>query len=529
MTPIDFVNNTGGMMPVMAGPRIPATSCRRAKNINLFPIGGFSRRYGYARLNSSAQSAAIQTGLFDAAFSSGTHILVGTCGTKIGTMASLSGTWDDRTGALVLTAGQNNQFSFAILNDVVVCCNDVDTCIQINSALTAAVLAGSPAFTSALFAVEYRGYMFYGNTVETGTRQPDILRFSNNGSPNTFTSTDFIYVHKKQGGQLRGAIVHKDRLLCFKENNLYEVVFQPTRVASDGTVFPFIQNPNPILRGIGTQSHRTLVSFTTPETHVQPGEYVFFLDQFGMPRVYTYGLNIAPKVGWSISNCRDTGVVTLNSMVRTVSALRSAFAVDYPERNQIWLFMSQTTQMDTCWVLDYTLGWAWSQHSFADAFACGALVQHTDGTYRIFTGDRNGYTSRHDTTNLDNATSINWLYETGDIYRKSTSIRCNWPFFEMRGTTPDPTQSIGVTFIPDGNDVGQSTFSASLSTPQPLWGAPSTIWGQFSWATVGTVNKTFNPSKDAKTMRTKFSDIGGSYGLIESFSHAPIEEGTFYE
>lgn len=525
--PIDFVNNTGGMMPLMGGPRIPLTACRNAVNVNLFPIGGFSRRYGYSKLNSSAQDGGVMTGLYDASFSSGTHVLIGTCSDEIGTMDDLDGTWDDRTGALTITAGENNLFSFAILNDIVVCCNDVNTCIQVNSSLTAAVLAGSPAFTSALFPVEYRGYMFYGNTVESATRIPDRLRFSNNGTPNTFTSTNFIDVHAKQGGQLRGACVHKDRLICFKENNTYEVVFQPTRVASDGTAFPFIQNPNPILSGVGCMSHRTIVTFTTPDTHESPGEYVFFLDQYGMPRIYSYGMSVAPRIGYFISNCRDTTVVTLNTMSRTPTVLKSCFAVNYPERNQIWLFNTQTTQMDIVWVLDYTVGWAWTRHDFADPFTCAALVRHTTGIYRLFTGDRSGFTYRQDTGDLDDDAAIEWSYETGDVYNKSVSIRNNWPFCEIRGTTPGPDENISVSFIPDGNDNSSSINSVNLSSPQPLWG--SVIWGQFEWARTGTVNRTINPKLDAKTLRTKFEDVDGSFGLVESFSLAPKLEGTYYE
>lgn len=535
--PIDFNKNTDGMMPIYSGPSIPLTACRQAKNINLTPIGGFSSRYGYIRDNTSAQVVSgICTGLYEAIFSNGTHELIGTCDAKIGVRAVGATSWTDKTGVLTITAGQNNLFSFAMLNDIVVCCNDTDTCIQVASDFTTAVLAGSPAFTSALFNVEYRSYMFVGNTVETGTRQPDLLRFSANNDPGTWTSTNFITVAKKNGGTLRGAIVFRDQLLCFKENNIYAINFQPTRVASDGTAFPFIQNPTPIAPGIGSQSHRTLVRFTTPSDHQQPGEYIFFLDQYGMPRIfpgnYSYGTGTfqTVKVGYPISNCRDSLVLTLASMTKTVSVLRSSFAVHYPERNQIWLFMSQTTQMDTCWVLDYTNKWAWTFHKFADAFTCGALVQDTTGIYRPFTCDRNGFTVKHDTSTgiLDNTTAIPWFYETGDIYKGSTSIRCNWPFFEARGTAIDNTKKVGVSFIADGNDIGSVSNTISFGSAQPVWGTPLT-WGQFNWAKTGTISRTLNPKTDAKTLRTKFSDVAGAFALVESFSHAPIKDGTFYE
>lgn len=525
--PIDFYGNTDGIVCTNSGIRVPRSAAKDMKNCNLFPIGGFSSRNGYTRLNSTAfNSGAIMTSLYDAAQSSGTHLLIGTGGNKIQKMDSLDGTWDDLTGALTLTAGQNNLWTWAMLNDIAVGANDVDNCIQV-STVPAASAIGAATFTSALFVVEYRGYMFYGNTVESGTREPDRLRFSNNAVPGTITSTDTILVHKKQGGQLRGAIVYQDRLLCMKENGFYEVIFQPTRVASDGTLFPFIQNPNPILVGIGGQSHRTLVHFTTPSTHSSPGDYIFFVDQYGMPRIYAGGSK-SFQVGYPISMSRDTTIESLSDMLRTTAVLRSMFAINYPERNQIWVFMPLTTQMDRCWVLDYTNGWAWGKHIFASSFTCGALVQHTNGTYRIFTGDRSGFTVRHDTTTLDHTTAIDAYYRSGDVFEGSPVARHNWPFCEIRGQTGSDTQPVEISFAADGEDVPTSSDSVILKRSQSKWGT-GTIWGQFQWAKKGLVGRTITPNIDAKTIGTKFASVSGSQFSIEGWSLIPKLEGTYYE
>lgn len=526
-TPIDFYENTGGLSTINSGIRVPREAAKDMKNCNLFPIGGFSTRNGYTRLNGTAfNSGAIMTSLYDAALSSGTNILIGTGGNMIAKMDSLDGTWDDLTGALTLTAGQNNQWTWAMLNDISCGANDVDNCIQVSAAASASAL-GAATFTSALFTVEYRGYLFVGNTVESAVREPDRLRFSNNNVPGTFTATDTILVHKKTGGQLRGAIVYKDRLLCFKENGLYEIIFSPTRVASDGTLFPFIQNPNPVLIGIGAQSHRTLVHFTTPTTHSAPGDYVFFVDQFGMPRIYAGG-SVSFQVGYPIAMSRDTAIESLSDMTRTTAALRAMFAINYPERNQIWLFMPETTQMDRCWVLDYTTGWAWCKHVFASSFTCGALVKHTDGTYRVFTGDRAGFTVRHDTGTLDHATAIDSYYRSGDVFYGSPVLRNNWPFCEVRGTTGNDTQAIQIGFAKDGEDIPTTSDSVVLTRTQSKWGA-GTIWGEFKWAKKGLMGRTITPNLDAKTIGTKFQNVAGSQFTIEGWSLIPKPEGTYYE
>lgn len=524
--PFDFYTNTGGMITINSGIRVPLGSALNAINVNLTPIGGFSSRNGYTILNSTAfNSGAIMTGLYDAAYSSGTNVLIGTGGNKIQKMDSLDGTWDDLTGALTLTAGENNLYSFAMLNDIVVCANDVDNCIQVSSALSASSI-GAGTFTSALFCVEYRGYMFYGNTVESAVREPDRLRFSNNNVPGTLTSTDTILVHKKQGGQLRGAIVYRDRLLCFKENGLYEILFQPTRVASDGTVFPFIQNPNPLIIGVGAQSHRTLIHFSTPPTHKAPDDYIFFVDQYGMPRIYAGG-NFALPVGYPISKSRDTAILCLSDMVHSVAALRSQYAINYPERSQIWVFQSDSSQMDTCWCLDYSTEWAWSRHSFPEAFTCGALVRHTDGTFRVFTGNRTGTTYRHDTTVLDNATAISWSYLTGDIFKSSVAIKSNWPLFEVRGSSGSDSQSINISFGKDGEDIPTSQATVVLYSTQTKWAQFK--WAQAKWAKKGLITRTVEPNLDAKTVRTRFSDVVGSQATVEGWTHFPITQGTANE
>lgn len=524
--PIDFYENTDGLVTVNSGIKVPKTAARDLKNVNLFPIGGFSSRNGYTRLNGTAfNSGAIMTSLYDFAQSSGTNILIGTGGNMIASMASLGGTWTDRTGALTLTAGQNNLWSWAVLNDIAVGANGVDNCIQV-SIVPAAASIGTGSFSTALFVVEYRGYMFYGNTVEGGTAFPDRLRFSNSATPGTLTATDLINVHTKTGGTLRGGIVYKDRLLCFKENAIYEIIFSPTRVASDGTLFPFLQNPNPIFKGVGSQSHQTLVHFTTPSTHTSPGDYIFFVDQYGMPRIYS-GSTSPFQVGYPISMSRDTNIESLSDITRSVSALRSMFAINYPERNQILVFMPKTTQMDRCWVLDYSTNWAWGKHIFADSFTCGALVRHTDGTFRVFTGDRNGYTVRQDTTTLDNATALDAYYRTGDVGNGSPCIRSNWPFLEVKGTTGSDQQSVQVSFSSDGEDVLSPTDTFTLTKTQTKWAQFK--WAQAKWAKKGLNNRTVTPNLDAKTIGTKFQNVAGGSMTIEGWSLIPKPEGLFHE
>jgi hypothetical protein len=516
--PIDFYGVTDGIDTISSSLRLTNTKWRDAQNVNYFPIGGFSWRQGYEELNSSPVSADAVTGLYMARFSTPANVAFMTCGTKLYKMDSLDGTWDDITGAVTITAGKNNLWNFASLNDIVVLANDTDTCIQVPSSLSAAVLAGTPAFTSALFPIEFRGYMFYCNTVESATRQPDRLRFSDLNAPNSFTmlsSNNFIDIAKKQGGDVRGGVVYDGRLYIFKRSGIYSIEFQPTRVNSSGTIFPFIENANPVVEGVGTQSHRSIVKFTTPITHKTPQqELVFFVDQFGVPRLFDGAATT--QIGYTITKSRDTNIKSLADMDKTRNP--QIFAVNYPERSQILCWMTEDDeQHDTCWVFDYSTGFAWNRFSFADDFNCGALFENVDGTYRLYLGDYAGTTYEYDTTQTDNGTAITSYVTTGDSFIQSPMVLSNWIVNEIRGVTGTELQTVSVAYYVDGEDTPSVTGSLSFTrTGQPVWAQVQ--WGQFSWAKGGIVPKTSPINLDAKTLRVKFSNsTSGNTASIEGF------------
>lgn len=522
---IDFYGLIDGTDTISSAVSLGQTKFRDTQNVNYFPIGGFSWRNGYARLESSSSSSNPVTGLYMARYSTPTNVAVRTIGSKLETMTSLSGTWTDQTGVLTVTNSKDAPWNFAILNDVVVGCNDTDTNIQINSALTAAVLAGSPAFSSSLFCVEFRGYMFYFNTVETGTRQPDRGRFSDLNAPNAFTmlgSNNFIDVAKKQGGDARGGVSYDGRLYVFKRHGIYSIEFEPTRVNSSGTLFPFLENPNPVVEGVGTQSHRSICKFTTPSTHKAPGqELVFFVDQFGVPRIFDGQTTMT--VGYPISKSRNTAITSLTSMDRT--RIAQTFAVNYPERSQILCWMTKdSSQHDTCWVLDYSTGFAWGRHMFADDFNCGALFEKNDGTFRLYFGTYDGRTMEYDTGTSDNGTAISSYVRLGDVFVKSPVVKANWPWMSIRGANGTTTQSVSIDYYIDGGDTAAITDSVSLSSVQNTWDDYS--WDVMVWGADGIVSKVREIDTDASTIGLKlYNTTLSSTATVEGLTLAANPQG----
>ncbi len=515
---------------VMLGP----TKFRDSQNINLFPVGGYSWRNGYTELNTSPVGVNACNGLHMARYTNG-NIAVLVSGDKIYSMpANLNGTWTDRTNGITLSSGDSVTYSFALLNDILVGCNDTDTTFQMNNSLTVATLAGTPAFTSALFCVEHFGYMFYGQTVESATRQYDRLRFSDINAPNSFTSlgsNNYIDVALKTGGDLRGAVSYNGNFFAFKRHGIYQITFQPTQVNSSGTLFPFTQQPVPIVPNVGTQSHRSIVKFTTPITNTKQAgtEIVFFLDQFGIPRIFDGQTTV--QIGYPISMSRDTTITSLSDMDRT--QLATCWAVNYPERNQIWLFMAETsTEMDTCWVLDYTTGFAWTRHNFASNFLSGALFEKSDGSFKLFTGDYDGTVYEQDTGTNDNGVAIESYVVHGDAFNESPAINSKWLWIELKGTTGDTAENVSIDFYKDGEDSSSITLtSVSLSAIQTTWGTTGVggtmTWGTSTWAKQGLITIQKDIGMDAKTVRVKISNSTLDNTLsLEGFSINSVPQGV---
>lgn len=502
---------------------------RDSQNINMFPVGGYSWRNGYTKLNSSAiNSGAAINGLHMVRYSTG-NIAVAVAGTKIYSMpSSLNGTWTDRTNGVTLSAGNTVTYSFGMLNDVLVACNDTDTTIQMNSSLTVAILAGSPVFTSAKFCLEHIGYMFYGQTVESATRQYDRFRFSDINAPNSFTSlgsNNFIDVAKKTSGDLTGGVSYNGNLYAFKRHGIHLITFQPTQVNSSGTIFPFSNYPVPIVPNVGTQSHRSIVKFTTPITNTRQSgvELVFFVDQYGTPRIFDGTTTV--QVGYPIQSSRDTTITSLSDMDNT--QLPYTWAVNYPDRNQIWVFMSSDSSLlDTCWVMDYTVGFSWHRHTFADNFLSGALFEKSNGKWQIFTGDYAGFAYNQDSGTNDDGTAISSYVVHGDAFNQSPTLHSNWNFIELKGTTGTDLQYVQLDFYKDGEDLPSITLSnVTLARTQTTWGTTGAggtmTWGTSVWGRSGIAMVQKEISMDAKTLRVKISNSTLNSTLtLEGFSLA---------
>ena len=504
---IDSYDFTGGINTVSSSVALKQSECRDCQDIDFFPIGGFSKRNGYTRLSTSPLGTDAVTGLYMARYSlsGGTNIAYMVQGSKLYKMsAALGGTWTDITGSLTITAGNNNIWTFAMLNDICVAANGVDTPIQISSSgVASALTSGTFTPTNYKFATQSRGYMWYFAPTIGGTVQYDRGYFSDINDPLTVGANNFVNVHRGQGGDLKGAVEFKTHLYVWKRHGIFQLIFQPTQVDSSGNTFPWIQSPNPVVPGVGTQSHRSIVKFTTPTSHATPGqEYVFFIDQFGSPRIFdgSTTLSFSSKIGYS----RDTSILSLSDMDQTRNTY--AFCINYPSKNKILIFMSKiNSQQDTCWVMDYSVGFAIGRYKYNVAFNAGDLFEKSDGTFKPYVGDYTGEVHETDSGTTDNGAAINDYFLGMDHFAGSPARRCSWPNIDIRGTTGSSTQKIKVGYHIDGDDtLGFQPDSFSLQDVQTLWGSSQPMtWGVSEWSKKTFLTRTSEINVLSRTLRVR--------------------------
>lgn len=503
---IDYFNCVDGINTVSSAIRLKPSEARDAQNMDLFPIGGFSKRNGYTALNTVAVGTSACTGLYMGRYTTagGTNIAYLVSGAALYSMPStLNGTWTDITSALSIAAGNNNLWNFAILNDIVVLGNgNNDASIQINSSGSASALTPGP-FTKFLFPVQSRGYMWYFVPTVGGNVKYDTGYFSDINDPTTVGTNNFVRVGVGTGGDIRGAVDYKTYLYVFKRHGIFQLTYQPTRVNSSGTIFPWTEFPNPIVPGVGTQSHRSIVKFTTPSTHATPGqELVFFVDQFGIPRIFDGATTIS--FSSKIGTCRDSSILSLANMDMTRTPY--AFSINYPSKNRILCFLSRlNSQQDTCWVMDYSTGFAFTRYKYSGAFNCGDIFEKSDGTFKPYVGDYAGGVFQLDQGTSDNGQPIEDYYVTGDAFIRSPIYRSKWYFNDLRGLNGSTSQKTRIDHYTDGQDTSVKTTDISLADSQTIWG--NFTWGQASWAKQGLVSKTIEMNLVAKTVRHKIQSV----------------------
>jgi len=218
---------SGGLHSNTAVTELNTNEAYDLSNIVIGPHGDYFRtKNGNTLFNSSAMnSGANVQSLSYLKLIDGTDFLVAIAGNKIFKSDSLDGTMDDITGAVTITANQNNIWTFLTFNNIHVGfggpATNPDAPIQWTGSGNAAALSGTPPF--AYGAVQCNNRVFAFRTAAS----PSILQWCILGNPQDWTGTGSgsQTISTADNDSITAvAVMDNNVLLVFKQTTVHKVL-----------------------------------------------------------------------------------------------------------------------------------------------------------------------------------------------------------------------------------------------------------------------------------------------------------------
>lgn len=222
---LPFRKNSGGLNSTSSPTSLEDNESSDCQNVDFDKFGAFSKRGGYEQLNTTAfNSGAAWNGLIWFEKSNGNKYLIGTCGNKIGESATLTPgatPFTDRTGALTITAGNNNHTSFDIHLDTVLGTNGVDAPFIMTGGSNATAMTVPSTLTTAKYVKVFSNYTFLAHVTVGGTLYRSRLYWSAIDSISSWGASDFRSVGLNDGQEITGLGVLGETLVIFKNRSIH--------------------------------------------------------------------------------------------------------------------------------------------------------------------------------------------------------------------------------------------------------------------------------------------------------------------
>ena len=451
-----------------------AVSLKTARNVDFFVQNAIRKRNGYTRrIATGVSSTNAITGLYEFRLRSGTAYLVSTSGATI--KYDASGTWTDITGAVTITAGQNNKFSFDTYDDILIATNGVDPPIQWTGAGNAAALAGSPP-SAMRWVAHYNEHVFLARNSTNRSR----LYISNVGDPQTWGAADFIDVGADDGEEITGLVTLYDRLFIFKRRSIYQL--------SGTSIGNF--RVDLVSQGIGACSGWSIAVVENT---------IIFLSDRGF---YEFSGSTPVLISDGIQN-------TLLGLNQT----RTEFAhgIHYKRRFQYWCAVSDgsSSENDLICVYDYAAkGWSFFTGIEANAFTLERSGVSMD---RLYHGNYASIVFLQDNGNVDDDTdqaaiSASFTLHPIDmgapeLFKRFRFVRM---FFNQEGD-----YSVTMTYTTDFGAAGTSTsVGQSVSGNQSLWGTMT--WGVDRWGGATVIRSLARLRASGHHLELTFANTSGN-------------------
>jgi len=469
-------------------------------------------RPGTERHNSvAANSGAVCTGLFKFARAGGSaEDFVGIFGNKI--MQDVAGTWTDITGAVTITAGQNNLFTGVVFKDVLIVTNGVDVPIKWTGTGNAAALGGSPP--TAPFIVAKWGRLFMaGMSSDRG-----IIRYSGVNLPESWSAGDELRIFVAGEEWMTGLASFRDFLLVLTNKQIYSV----TANEGEGVFLaPFnVDTQKPIQVGVASQRAFQVI-----------GGDAVFMDYDGQVRslqaTQQYG-NVA-EAALSRKIARST--------LKSMSLTRTQYVASAYLPAEDWVVFAITLSgvttntvlivldlKDTSIFLDPIRAkpkWTKFTGLSANAF-CTRTVS---GTQYLYFGGYSGFVSRfNDTVLNDNGLAFTKLAKTKWFDFGAPHMVKSLRSFSVEAEQNNSTLTINHYFDYDESQ----SFPLSLSLVGGVAGGvwDTAVWDTAKWSGQGVVLGDWRGKGRGVVMRTEFKNTTASerFGILR-YDYGAMEIG----
>lgn len=448
---VDYNDFSGGLDDTTPSTKLPANKAQTARNWNIRPGGGLSKRSGSVKLNSSAiAGGAAITHIGEFVKSDGTKFILCTAGTKLFKMDAMDGTWDDLS--LTLTDDDNALVTEAKMNNLYVICNGAEAPQKYDGS-SAGALGGSPPTGKII--IHVNNFFFIAN--HTGNKSR--IQWSDLATPETWTGTNFLDLDPNDGDEITAVGSLFNNLYIFKNRSIHRM--------------PIINSPfgrERVATKLGCVGRKAIVNVG--------GTHLFFLTPDGR------------FISFDGSVVSDVSSRTISQKMASLNPTRWKFTsmIDYQKRQQIWITIStgSNSTHNELLIYDYTTGITSGAWMIFTGIAANALLAVTDqrstSTEKeiMLSGDFSGFVRIQDSgTANDDGGVIDAFWETGwNFFESQQAIKVVRKAEVLATEEGDYEVSFKVGF--DFETGFQFTTDLSLASGGAKWDVA--IWGIDVWS-----------------------------------------------
>ena len=484
---------TGGVNEDDAPGSLAATDLRIGRNV-YWKGRALSARNGYVRQQTTAiNSGAVGNGIFELVRTQGSaRDILAVFGNKMYKDAKAL-TPTDITGAVTITAGQNNLVGFTHFNDLAIMCNGVDNPWQWNGSGNISALGGTPPVFNTMLA-KWNRVFGAGHAAA-----PRTVRFTAIGAPETWTASNTVAAIL---GDASSAIEGRDYI-----NQLGHL---------GDSIFVGLQNSSGRILYTGDSTtpfrYNQLSEFGIEgQTYIAVGALGYFLSQRGVHRIQPSDVLITYESSEISGRRLRTTWSSLNKN-RIKYARPALYRTTEGNLLVLWpLTTGSGSTHDIVLMMDITDGPGTERFTWWTGWSINALGVVENASTRaeeLLFADSAGFVSLADSGTDDNDGAYVSIAATRweDFGSPSEKKNLRDMYLEIKQAG---THNLTIeTFFDYATTPGQRLTQTVSGAAQAAWG--TFVWGTDLWPTLGFVRNYLLGVDDGVVMSFQFSTSGAN-------------------